>query len=397
MTLDLVGTLGKLVSIPSVNPMGRTDARSEYFETRVTDYLEELFRGLGLPVERQNVHPDRDNILTRVDGSPTPEAGGELILWEAHQDTVPVDGMTIEPWTPTIQNGRMQGRGSCDVKGGMSAMLHALSRLAAAGSGRRPTIVFAATINEEYGFSGAKALTRHWHGGSRLLPRAPDAAIVAEPTDLHVVVAHKGAVRWRCHSSGKATHSSRPEQGDNAIYRMCRVIAALERYQLEVATNLPGHPRCGRPSLSVGTIHGGISVNTVPDRCQIEIDRRIIPGEQPADIYRAVVDYVAAAVAHDPQVKHDEPFMSGQGLSDQCNGPLAERLLAVARRSQPAAAIVGVPYGTDAAVLSAAGVPCVVFGPGSIAQAHTEDEWIDLDELKVASDVLQRFAAAEAS
>src|SRR5207249_11663727 len=122
-------------------------------------------------------------------------------LFEAHQDTVPVDGMTIPPWTPDVRDGRIYGRGSTDIKGGMAAMLAALSRLAIERPPNMPTIVLACTVNEEHGFTGATHLTKLWTGGgSKLMPRAPDAAVVAEPTLLNVVVAHKGVVRWRCHT-----------------------------------------------------------------------------------------------------------------------------------------------------------------------------------------------------
>jgi acetylornithine deacetylase len=274
----------------------------------------------------------------------------------------------------------------------MAAMLHALSRVVETRPARRPTIVFAATVNEEFGFSGAKALARNWQGASRLLPRAPDGIIVAEPTELDVVVAHKGAVRWRLETLGKAAHSSRPEQGDNAIFRMARVLAALEAYQRDVAPQLPSHPRCGRSTLSVGVIRGGLSVNTVPDHCVIEIDRRLTPGEDPEVAYRGVIDYIGAQTANDPRIVHQGPFLSGSGLDDRHNLGFGERVLRAARSVQPGASLAGVPYGTDAAVLAAAGAPCVVFGPGSITQAHTADEWISLESLRAASDALARFA-----
>ncbi len=391
--LDLVDTLKQLVAIPSVNPMGRPMSGPEYLEMRVTAWLEARFRSLGLEFERHTVEPGRDNILARFEGSPTLADGGELILWEAHQDTVPTTGMTIPPWTPSVSGRRLFGRGACDVKGGLAAMLHALARVIHEKPAKRPTIVMASTINEECGFSGATALAQLWKSGSRLLPRAPDAAIVAEPTDLQVVVAHKGVVRWRCHTLGRAAHSSQPERGDNAIYRMGRVLGELEKYAAEVAPHLGSHPRCGSPTLSVGTVSGGLSVNTVPDRCTIEIDRRLIPGEQPRDAYQMVIDHVAKFVGADG-VQHDPPFMTGPGLSERLSGPLAERLLAAIRPSCATSTTVGVAYGTNAAAISAAGVPCVVFGPGSIDQAHTADEWIDLDALQQASEILFRFASS---
>ncbi len=230
MNVDLVQTLSDLVSLPSVNPMGLPADGPEFFEYRVTDYLEDFFRQLGVAYQRQTVEPKRDNILARLDGAIPPEAGGQILLFEAHQDTVPVTGMTIPPWTPRVRDGRIYGRGACDIKGGMAAMLAAFARLVAERPAGMPTVVMAATVNEEHGFSGAKALCQSWERPGNLLSRRPDAAVIAEPTELLVVVAHKGVVRWRLHTLGRAAHASRPERGDNAIYRLAPVLAALERY-----------------------------------------------------------------------------------------------------------------------------------------------------------------------
>jgi acetylornithine deacetylase len=395
MALDPEKTLAELVAIPSVNPMGRAATGDEYFEHRLTDYLERLFAGLGLEIERQPVAPRRENLLARLDGRPALEGGGQLILFEVHQDTVPVDGMAIEPWTPAVRDGRLYGRGACDVKGGMAAMLGAVARLAEEDRGERPTVVMACTVNEEYGFSGATALCRFWSDlRSTLLPRRPDAAIVAEPTNLDIVVAHKGVARWRCHTHGRAAHSSRPEAGDNAIYRMVRVVAALERFHSQALGGRRPHPLCGAPTLSVGTIAGGISVNTVPDRCTIEIDRRLLPGEDPASAQQEVIDFIADALGDSRSaelVEHEPLMIQNGGMSDSDNGALAEKLAAAARSVVGRANRLGVPFGTDAAAYSRAGVPTVVFGPGSIEQAHTADEWIALEQVHQASEVLYRF------
>ena len=158
MNLDVVQVLSDLVRIPSVNPMGRPVSGDIYYEHRVTGHLESLFRSLGLPVERHTVAPLRENIITRVDGDVPPERGGKIVMLEAHQDTVPVEGMTIEPFTPKITGNRLYGRGSCDIKGGMSAMIAAVARLAKEKPAGRPTVILACTINEEHGFTGAT----HW-------------------------------------------------------------------------------------------------------------------------------------------------------------------------------------------------------------------------------------------
>jgi acetylornithine deacetylase len=401
MPLDLAETLAQLVALPSVNPMGRPTNGPEFYEYRVTEYLERLLTRHGIASHRQPIAPLRENLIARVDGYPAPEVGGALLLFEVHQDTVPVDGMTIEPWNPVIRDGRLYGRGSCDVKGGMAAMLGALVRLAELRKSSfepRPTVILACTVNEENGFTGATGLSRFWSDlDSPLILRRPDAAIVAEPTNLAIVVAHKGVVRWRCHTHGRAAHSSQPEQGDNAIYRMAAVVTALERYASEVLPTQAEHPLCGRPTLSVGTIAGGTGVNLVPRQATIEIDRRLVPGEQPAQAYQQAIAYVANAVgpAAAAHIEHEPPFIQNAGLSDANNGWLAARLGSAVSAVVGSARTLGVSFGTDAAALSLSGVPSVVFGPGSINQAHTADEWLPLDELQTASEILFRFASRD--
>lgn len=387
MPLDLVETLSDLVSLPSVNPMGEPAFGPECFEGRVTDYLEKLFQRLGLPHVRNTVEPGRDNIYTRVDGDTS-----EVVLWEAHQDTVPVKGMIIDPWKPFVKDGKLYGRGSCDVKGGMTAMLGALVRLQEERPAGRPTIVLACTVGEEYGALGMKSVSRLWKEGSALLPRQPDVAVIAEPTSLNVVIAHRGVVRWKVRMRGRAAHSSQPHLGDNAIYKMARVIPVFERYQQEVTPTLTKHHLCGNPTLSVGTIQGGVSVNTVPDHVVIDIDRRVLPGEDPDEVYRFVVDYVNRNIG-DLKVEHEAPYISGGGLADDNNAELAERLARAARSITGRCDKIGVPYGTDAAVTGRWGIPSVVFGPGSIDQAHTCDEWLELAQLEKAAEILYRFAA----
>lgn len=389
MPLDLVETLGELVAIASVNPMGGPVDPEIHFEARMTDHLQGLFQRHGLPWHRETVDPGRDNILASVAGD---SAG--LVVWQAHQDTVPIDGMTIDPFGGELRDGRLYGRGSCDVKGGMTAMLGALIRLAEEQPVGRPTVVLACTVNEELGFTGANALTEHWRGirPCSLIPRKPDGCIVAEPTELDVVVAHRGAVRWRCHTRGRAAHSSQPDEGDNAIYKMAGVLDACRDYHQRVTPELSEHPLCGRPTLCVGTIQGGMSVNTVPEQCTIEIDRRVIPGEDPEQVYRQVLEHIAACNPGVEGIEHEPPYRSSAGLADDDNGPLAAALLAAARSVRGQAAAIGVPFGTDAAVISPWDMPTVVFGPGSIRQAHTADESIAVDQLQQAEEILYRFA-----
>ena len=166
-------------------PDGRGDL-APVGEARLTEHLAARLTALGLFVERQTVAPGRENILARLDGDPPPERGGGLLLFDAHQDTVPADNMTIGPWCATLREGRLYGRGACNVKGGMAAMIATLARLAAERPAGMPTILLSCPVNEEYQFSGVRALTAAWCDGKAR--RLPDAAIVAEPTGLDVVV-----------------------------------------------------------------------------------------------------------------------------------------------------------------------------------------------------------------
>lgn len=413
MPLDPVETLQRLVRTPSVNPMQGEITGPTQGEGRMTALLVEICEQQGWRWQRQQVHPGRDNLLVLVEGDVPPSAGGELLLWDVHQDTVAVDGMTVEPFSGDVRDGRVVGRGACDVKGTMAAMLSALSRRSAtaddpatqtSGAARsRPTILLVCTVNEECGYTGARAvggvlasIGRDTLGGLAhdFIPRVPDAAIVAEPTGLNVVVAHQGQVRWKCRTLGRAAHTSRPDAGQNAIYAMSRVVQALQAYHRELSTTGPEHPLCGRPSLCVSTIHGGVGINTVPDLVEIAIDRRLAPGEVPESAYESILRYLAERADVGPcRIVHDVPFMQSSGLLDDArNRDVAERLSAVVRGLGRESRLVGVPFGTDAPALAAAGLPTVVFGPGSIDQAHTADEFIAIDELRLAAEIFYRIA-----
>lgn len=381
--LDL---LKRLVSIPSVNPMGRPLSGPEYLETRVGEFLIGYLRDLDVEPIVQRVAPGRANVFA-IAGE---VSAARTILLDAHQDTVPVDGMTIAPFDPVERDGRLYGRGACDVKGGLAAMLAAFTRLVRERPSGAARVILSCTVDEESTSTGIDALTDWWRQADCPLPK-PDWAVIAEPTELDVVVAHRGATRWKIRTAGRACHSSSPDQGINAIYRMARVVERLEFYAGNLSQRIAPHPLCGPPTCSVGRIGGGVSVNTVPDDCWIEIDRRIIPGED-SD---AVIEEVRAELASLPfAIDHDPPWIRGPALPDDANGALAQRLGEVIREVVGPRGAVGVPYGTHASRTAVAGIPSVVFGPGSIAQAHTVDEWIDIAQLEQACDIYYRFCVA---
>ncbi len=374
--------LRDLVARPSVNPMGRPLTGPDLYEHRVTAYLEDFFRGLGVPYDRQPVAPQRDNIVARWEA---PGAARTLVL-EAHQDTVPTDNMTIDPFAARIEGGRLYGRGACDIKGGMAAMLAAFARLVREKPRGACTVVMACSVDEEHTFTGVRRLVRDG--------LTADMAVVAEPTQLQIVHAHKGACRWHLHTTGRSCHSSSPEQGVNAIYRMGPVLSAIAEYADRLRASR-SDPLLGPPTLSVGRIEGGTSVNTVPDRCRIEIDRRVIPGEDPEAAPADFTAFLRARLGPDYPFTCDPPWMAKGPLSPAKSGELVARLGRAIDAVTGGHAVQAVPYGTDASTLAAAGIPSVVFGPGDIARAHTCDEWVPLDEVEKAGEILFRLACQD--
>jgi acetylornithine deacetylase ArgE len=380
MPSEAARILRDLVRLPSINPMGRGLDGPTIFEERVSAYLEQYLRDLGVTVERQPVAPLRENIVAR---SHSPSAK-RTIVFEAHQDTVPVEQMTIDPFGGEIQNGRLYGRGACDVKGGLTAMLLAFTRLVREKPKGAANVILACTVDEEHTFLGVQRFVETLKA---------DAAIVAEPTQLRIVHAHKGVVRWHVTTPGRSCHSSRPEQGVNAIYRMGKLLGAIERYA-ESLRRSKCDPLLGPPTLSVGRIEGGLSVNTVPDFCRIEIDRRLIPGEEPLDAPKHFYHYLLRQTDVDFPFAMSEPWLHCPALSPDLSGNLIQQLGHAIDTVAGSHIVEAVPYGTDASSIAQAGIPSVVFGPGDIAQAHTADEWIEIGQIDQAAEVLYRFACA---
>jgi acetylornithine deacetylase/succinyl-diaminopimelate desuccinylase-like protein len=397
MSLSVIDLLRNLLAIPTVNPVFGAPQPTWVGEGRLTDFLEDWVARQGWKWLRQEVHPGRENLVALVGA--TPAADKPITLWEVHQDTVGIAGMQVDPFAGLEKDGRIYGRGACDVKGSMAAMLTALSNAPM----HRGTILIAFTVNEECGFSGAKALCRLWnetqtestHGTltlDELRALKPNRAIVAEPTDLKVVVTHKGIVRWRCHTRGRAAHSSQPQYGKNAIYAMTDVIAAIRQFDREVLAQRGIDCLCGRPTVSVNTIQGGTGANVVPDHAVIDIDYRMMPGEVPSDAQAELIEFIAAHMPTDAQIEHEAPWNQSRGMQEGANRAWAEKIALLAGSGTQPAEKVGVPYGTDAWVFASHDIPTVIIGPGSITQAHTEDEWISVAELERGVEVYLRLA-----
>ena len=386
---SVVDILAELIAIPSVNPMGCEVEGDIYFEGRVSDWLVKFFASLGVEYERIEVMPGRDNVIAKFESS----GSTRTILLDAHQDTVPVDGMTIPPFAPQITHDRITGRGSCDVKGGMAAMLFAFRRLVNEKPLGTADVIMSCTCDEDATTLGIDDLVSYWlqPGRSKLLTSKPDVAVIAEPTLMDVVVAHRGVTRFKIRTAGRACHSSAPTEGVNAIYRMAPVLARLEEYADLLTRKVEPHPLCGGATLSVGRITGGTSVNIVPDECVIEVDRRVIPGEDRTEVVSHLRRYLQERLDFD--VQFEPPWLESPPLTDADNADLAAAVLSCIQKVDGAHSAIGVPYGTHASRTCAAGVPSIVFGPGSIDQAHTKDEYLEIDQLEKAAEAYYRICS----
>jgi acetylornithine deacetylase len=379
---EVVALLESLVRTPSANPMGQPLRPETDGERRLTDCLEARLKSLGVRLDRIEIAPGRDNLLAYW----SPPRARRWILWDAHQDTVPADGMAIEPFGAKIENGRLYGRGACDVKGGLAAMVVAFETLVRESPSSCAGVVLALTVDEEFTHIGSSALA------SMALPA--DLAIVAEPTKLDLVSTHKGSARWRISTHGTACHSSTPELGRNAIYLMAKVVDTLKSLADGLSAG-PQFPKLGPATLSVGRISGGQGVNVVPDLCMIEVDRRLIPGESPESALAQVKVCLERKLGTLDGLTFEPMNVGMSPLEPRLDARDIKSMLGAIRHvTGRAPSVLGVPYGTDAGPLSEAGIPCVVLGPGDIAQAHTRDEWIELNQLHEAVDVYIEIAKA---
>lgn len=374
----MIDSLADLIRIDSVNPEWSGPG-----EAAVADYVRDFFTGeKGIELIEREVLPGRRNVIARLPG----QDSTRRIVLEAHMDTVSVAGMTIPPFEPTIEAGKMFGRGSCDVKAGLATMMHALRDVARSGQTPPCEVWLAAVIDEENAFRGVTDLVDHLDDGIKTL-----AAVVAEPTECQVVRANKGVLRFHIETRGVTAHSSRPELGKNAITAMATLILALEK---DAATlNSRRHPLVGSPTCNIGLIEGGTQVNFVPDRCRITIDRRMIPGETAVQVsadYRSLIDELCRC---HPEIKAEllTPHLSDDAMETPATAAVVKVAESIAADLGLPAQSIGVPFGCDVTKLSRAGIPGIIFGPGSIAQAHADVEFVDLDQVKMAFDFYRRF------
>ncbi|MDH5760381.1 MAG: M20/M25/M40 family metallo-hydrolase [Gemmatimonadota bacterium] len=370
---DPVALARTLVSTPSVNPSLTTGGAGEGEVARLcATWLERW----GFDVDVVEVAPLRWNVIAQLDGA------GPTLLLNGHIDTVGVAGMTIPPFSGRVEDGRILGRGACDMKGGIASLLAAAYRLSR--SGPRPGLVVALTADEEHASLG---MARLMESGVRA-----DMAVVCEPTSLAVMPAHKGFVWVKATFRGRAAHGSRPDIGVDAIQHAGRYLALLDGYSRDLAGKEP-HPLLGYGSVHAGLIEGGSAESVYPDWCEVVLERRTLPGETESGVeseFRALLDRLAGQV---PDLKAElEVTLARPGTEVGTDSPLVQGLLDASGRHDVVRPIEGMTAWVDAAYLNEAGIPAVCFGPGSIAQAHAAEEWVDVREVEVCADILESFA-----
>ncbi|WP_245375973.1 M20 family metallopeptidase [Paenibacillus eucommiae] len=368
--------LEDFIRIQSVNPHYKEGARGE---GELANYIEGICKQKGLKVTRQEVFPGRDNLIIELrTGRPD-----KTLLFEAHMDTVSLGSM-VDPLVPTYKGDRLYGRGACDTKGTLSGMLYALEECAKQPELLHCDLVLCAAVDEEHAYRGLMALID--------LDLPISGAVVGEPTEMGIVGSHKGCVRFAIHTHGKAAHSSMPEEGDNAIYQMMQVIRYINE-EMEPQLAKRSHPLCGTATIVVGMIQGGKQINIVPEMCTIEVDRRIIPGEDPFEVFEEIQRDLKEAMQHKKVNYTVEPLLLDWALNTPEESAVVHTAQEVCRQLGLQDAICGVPYGSDASKLQQLkGIPTIVFGPGSIAQAHSKEEWVPVVEVEQAAEFYLKLA-----
>jgi acetylornithine deacetylase len=363
---ELEQLLSDLVAINSINPDLVPGAPGE---AEIADYIVHWLERTGLEVQLIESVSGRPNVVAIARGT----GGGKTLLLNGHMDTVGAGGMP-HPHEPVIKEGRLYGRGAYDMKGGLAACMVAVEEVRK--QHLRGDILFTAVIDEEYASLGTQELANRFQA---------EGAIVAEFSELQLILAHRGFVWLEVETQGRAAHGSRPDLGVDAIVKMGKVLMELEKMDQSLRSH-PNHPLLGSGSLHASLIKGGQELSTYPDHCVLAVERRTLPGETPGMVEAEIQGIVEKIRRTDPSFQAvvrrgidrsplETPETSGIVKAVQAAaGKVLMRPLPVA----------GVPFWTDAALLSAAGIPSVLFGPSG-SGAHADEEWVDLASVRTCA------------
>ena len=354
-------------------------------EEELVGFLQDLAERSGFETHRLPVPDQSDDllILYRVaDDNP-------WVLFDSHLDTVSIEGMTIEPFAADERDGRIWGRGACDTKGSGAAMFRALWEYSQsdAPDKKKNNIALLFSVDEERGMTGIREFVKTHYPK---LGFSIKGTIVGEPTKLEAVVAHNGLVRYTVTTHGIAAHSSNPSLGKSAISDMAKLITFLEEEFIPSCD--ASHPLTGKAQCSINVIHGGTAANIIPDSCEIQIDRRVVPGENQDNALKGIGEAIEDFKKKFPGSDISwEPSIDTPALNDAGTTSFTDDVVSILDEMGLPATVKGATYGTHAGDIQLAGLSAVVLGPGNIDQAHTKDEWIDVAELKKAVDVYNKL------
>lgn len=371
----LRNTLADLVRMNSINP---SLVKNGAGEAEVASYVANVFRSLKLDVNMHEPEPGRASVVGILKGEP----GGRSVMLNAHVDTVGVEGMS-EPFSATVRDGRMYGRGAYDMKGSLAACMAAAKALVDADVRLGGDLLVAAVADEEYASLGTCEVIKHYR---------VDGAIVTEPTELEICLAHKGFVWLEVEVTGRAAHGSRFDLGIDANMRMGRFLAELDKLERKLRGR-KGHPLVGPPSLHAARLSGGTGLSTYASNCKLQIERRTIPGETEEQVVAEIEEIIDRLAKADSTFKARlqtlfvrEPFEISQHAAIVKS--LSQAATEVLRR-QPQ--FIGQTPWMDSALLAAAGVETVVMGPAG-AGAHAHEEWVDLNSVEKLANILAKTA-----
>lgn len=369
---ETIDIMKSLIRINSVNP----DVGDGPGEADIAREVESLLRRAGLDVETQGVKGDRYNVIGILRG----HCSERRLMLNGHMDTVGVTNMEVEPFEPLAKNGLIFGRGSCDMKGGLAAMISAAKAVASSSRRLKGDLYFAAVVDEEYNSLGSE----------RVLDDYPvDGVIVCEPTEMNVGIAHMGFAWIELETLGKAAHGSVVEEGHDAIVDMARVIEEIET--LETRDRRRSHNLLGTPKFHTSKIVGGKDWSTVPDHCKLMVERRTLPGETSIDVLEEIRTAIAMAKARFPEISVESKLnFERTPLESSLEEDVAQTLAkAIESVTGAGAKFVGLPYWSDASIFSTrGGIPSALFGPGSIKQAHSVVEHVPIEEVKMSARIL---------
>ena len=362
--------LKDLVAIDSVNPSLVLGAAGE---ENIARTLTTAMQAMGMTVRTQIVAPGRPNVVAELEG----KAPGRSLMFCGHIDTVGVAGMSA-PFSGEERDGRIYGRGSQDMKGGVAAMIDAARVIAESGGLAAGRLVIACVVDEEHASIGADALVTKWRA---------DAAVVTEPTDLQVAIAHKGFEWVEIETEGRAAHGSRAREGRDAIRMMGRVLNGLDAIDRELQSR-PAHQLLGTASLHASLIEGGRELSSYPDCCRLQMERRTVPGEAPGAAAREVEELLTRLRAEDPDFKATSKGMFARSPYEIASD---HQLPGAMLRAIPSARAIGMSFWTDAAILGEAGIPSILFGPTG-AGLHSIEEWVNAQSVLTCRDALVTLA-----